>query len=58
MGQPFRKLFNFGKFFNYSYLAKIMTRKPKIGNLTNVTKLYPFLRVKKSGMCYLRGISW
>ena len=23
------------KFLNYSYFAKIMTRKPKIGNLTN-----------------------
>ena len=23
------------KFLNYSYFAKLMTRKPKIGNLTN-----------------------
>ena len=35
------------KFLNYSYFAKIMTRKPKIVNLTNMTELYPFLESKK-----------
>ena len=34
-------------FLNYSYFAKITTRKPKIDNLTNTTKLYPFLESKK-----------
>ena len=33
--------------FNYSCFAKIMNRKPKIGNLTNMTELYPFLESKK-----------
>ena len=27
---------------NYSYFVKIMTGKPKIGNLTNMTELDPF----------------
>ena len=33
------------KFLNYSYMyfAKIMTRKAKVSNLTNMTELYPFL---------------
>ena len=35
------------KYFNYSYFAKLMTRKPQIGNLTNMTELYPFLELKK-----------
>ena len=35
------------KFLNCSYFAKIMTRKPKIGILTKVTELYPFLESKK-----------
>ena len=35
------------KFLNCSYFAKIMTRKPKIGNLTYMTELYPFFGVKK-----------
>ena len=35
------------KFLNYSYFTKIMTRKPKIGNLTNITELYPFPQSKK-----------
>ena len=35
------------KFLNYSYFTKIMTRKPKIGKLANMTKLYPFLESKK-----------
>ena len=34
-------------FLNYSYFAKIVTRKPTIGNLTNMTELYPFLESKK-----------
>ena len=32
-------------FLNYSYFAKIMTKKPK--NLTKVTELYPFLESRK-----------
>ena len=32
-----------------------MTRKPKIGNLTKLTELYPFLESKKWYICYLRG---
>ena len=35
------------KFLNYSYFARIMTRKPKNGNLTKVTELYSFLESKK-----------
>ena len=31
------------KSLNCSYLAKIITRNPKIVNLTKVTELYPFL---------------
>ena len=34
-------------FFNYSYFAGIMTRKPKIDDLINMTKLHPFLETKK-----------
>ena len=30
-------------FLNYSYFAKIMTRKPKIGSLTNMTELLVYL---------------
>ena len=41
----------------YSYFAKITTRKPKIGKLTNVTELYPFLQSKKWYML-LKGILW
>ena len=42
---PHKTLFNSRNidFFYYSYFAKIMTRKSKIGNLTNMTELYPFL---------------
>ena len=39
---------------SYMYFAKIVTRKPKIGNLTNMTELYPFVE-SKSGICYFRG---
>ena len=31
------------KYFNYGCFAESMTRKPKIGNLTNMTEIYPFL---------------
>ena len=41
-------------FLNYSYFAKIMTRKSKIGNLTNVTELYPFLESKKWHVIFKR----
>ena len=56
MAIHYKTLFNFENigFFNYSYFAKIMSRKPKIGNMTNMTELYPFLE-SKSGICYLRG---
>ena len=37
------------KFLNDSYFAGIMSRKPKIGNLTKVTELYPFLESKFKG---------
>ena len=37
----------FKKKLDCSYFAKIMTRKPKIGNLTNMTELCPFLESKK-----------
>ena len=37
-------------FIKYSYFTKIMTRKPKIGNLTNMTELYPFLESKVSAI--------
>ena len=45
------------KVLNYSYFAKIMTRKLKIGNLTNVTELYPFLESKKWYLLF-KGILW
>ena len=41
----------------YSYLAKIMPRKPKIGILTKVTELYPFLESKKWYLLF-KGILW
>ena len=49
----------FGKlrFLNYTDSAKFMTRKPKIGNWTNMTKLYPFLESKKSYLLF-KGILW
>ena len=48
------------KCLNYSYFGRIMTRKPKIGNLAKVTELYPLLE-SKSSICYLRGffvVTW
>ena len=45
------------KFLNCSYFTKIMTRKPKIGNLTNMTELYPFLKSKKWYLLF-KGILW
>ena len=39
------------KLLNYSYFAKIMTGKPKIGILTNMTELHFWSQ--KSGICYL-----
>ena len=45
------------KYLNYSYFAKIMTRKPNIGNLSNMTKLYPFLESKKWHLLF-EGILW
>ena len=47
MAAPYKTLSNFINILNYSYSAKIMTRKSQIGNLTNVTELYPFLESKK-----------
>ena len=46
------QFWKYWNFFNHSYFAKSMTRKPKIGNLTNVTELYPFLESEK-WICYL-----
>ena len=46
------------KFLNYSYFAKIMTRKPKISNLTKVTELYPFLESQKVVSAAIQGILW
>ena len=34
-----------------------MTRKPKIGNLTNTTELYPFLESKKVWIFWSRDFS-
>ena len=45
------------KSFNYSYFAKIITRKPKIGTSTKVTELYPFLESKKWYLLF-KGILW
>ena len=45
------------KLLNYSYFAKIITGKPKIGNLTNMTKLYSFLESKKWYLLF-KGILW
>ena len=41
-------------FLNYSYFAKIVTRKPKIGNLTNMTDSIHFWS-PKSCICNLKG---
>ena len=46
------------KFLNYSYVAKIMTRKPKIGNLTKLTELYPFLESKKWYLLFKEILWW
>ena len=45
------------KFLNYSFFTKIMTRKPNIGNLTDMTELYPFLESKKWHLLF-KGILW
>ena len=37
------------KILNYNYFVKIKTRKPKIGKLTNMSELCPFLE-SKSGI--------
>ena len=47
MAAPYETLCNFGNIVDYSHFAKIMTRKWKIGNLTNMTEFYPFLELKK-----------
>ena len=50
MAAPYKTLFiilEILKFLSCSYSAKIMTRNPEIGNLTNMTELYPFLESKK-----------
>ena len=57
---PYKTLFiilEILKFLNYGFFAKIMTRKPKIGNLTNTTELYPFLESKKWQLL-CKGILW
>ena len=45
------------KFMNCSYFAKIMTKKPNIGNLTKVTELHPFLESKKWYLLF-KGVLW
>ena len=45
------------KFLNCSYFATILTRKPKIGNLTNMTELYLFLESKKWYLLF-KGLLW
>ena len=45
------------KILNYSYFVKIMTREPKISNLTNMTELYPFLVLTKWQLLFKR-ILW
>ena len=60
MAAPYKTLFiilEILNFSNYSYFAKIMTRKPKIINLTNMTELYPFLESKKRHLLS-KGILW
>ena len=54
---PYKTLFRFEKFWIFFITAtctpqNIMTRKPQIGNMTNITKLCPFLE-SKSGTCDL-----
>ena len=44
-------------FFNYSYFAKLMTRKPKSGMLPDMTELYPFQESKKWYLLF-KGILW
>ena len=66
-GHSIQNSLTFWKIFmillNYSYFAKIMTGKPKIGNLTNRTELYPFLESKKwcllfEGILWSRDVKW
>ena len=60
MAAPYKTLFiilEILKFLNCSYFAKIMTRKPKIGNLTKVTELHPFLESKKWYLLF-KGNLW
>ena len=45
-------------FLNYIYFAKVMSRKPNIGNLTNMTELYPFLESKKWYLLFKGILSW
>ena len=52
MAATYKTLFNLD-FFKYSYFAKIMTRKPEIGNLTNMTKLE-----SKKGYWLFKAILW
>ena len=39
------------------YFAKIMTRKPNIGYMINMTELYPFLESKKRYLLF-KEILW
>ena len=56
MGRPcWMTLYVYWKFLNCSYFTKIMTRKPKNGNLTKVTE--PFLESKKWYLLF-KGILW
>ena len=57
MAAPYETLFNFLKFLDYSYFTKIMTSRAKLGNLTNMTELYPFLESKTWHLLF-KGILW
>ena len=58
MAAPYKTLFIILKilnFLNYSYFPTITTRKPKIGNMT---ELYPFLESKKWYLLFKEILCW
>ena len=57
MAAPYSLTLEILRFLNHSYFVKIITREPKIGNLTNMTGLYPFLETKKRYLLF-KGILW
>ena len=61
MTAPYKTLFNFGNTtvnYSYMYFAKMITRKPKNDNLTNITKLYPLLESKQWHLLLKRTLWW